>query len=131
MLDYRYMDAHNITPRFEFGFGLSFTKFAYSQLEIDASGSEQVIITFSVTNTGSMRGTEIPQLYLGFPPSAGEPRKVLRGFEEVVLGVGDSGDVVMRLGGRDMRWVLRVFGGFCVDCHYVLLVFGIRQVSHG
>lgn len=101
LLDYRYMDARNITPRFEFGFGLSYTTFAYSPLGISASGSSQVI-TFTVTNTGFVPGTEIPQLYLGYPASAGEPKKVLRGFEEVVLGVSESANVVMTLRSRDM-----------------------------
>jgi beta-glucosidase len=102
------MAAYNITPLFEFGFGLSYTTFAYSQLAItpSASGSE-VIFKFRVSNTGNVPGREVPQVYLGFPVGGGGSVgvKVLRGFEEVVLGVEESGDVVMRLGARDMRWV--------------------------
>jgi beta-glucosidase len=98
------MDAHAIAPRFEYGFGLSYTTFAYSGLTIKASGTSQVI-SFTVKNTGTVAGTEIPQLYLGYPPSAGEPPKVLRGFDEVPLTAGASQQVVMTVGQRDMRYV--------------------------
>ncbi|KAG5338890.1 hypothetical protein C0989_005663 [Termitomyces sp. Mn162] len=102
LLDYRYMDSRGIVPRFEFGFGLSYTTFAYSGLSISASGTSQ-IIKFTVTNTGSFAGAEKPQLYLGYPSDAGEPSKVLRGFEEVTLDLGASSIVSMTLIQRDMR----------------------------
>jgi beta-glucosidase len=98
------MDAQNITPRFEFGFGLSYTTFAYSALTITASGTSY-LIGFTVTNSGAFAGTEIPQLYLAYPASAGEPKKVLRGFEEVILAVCSSEAVTMNLSERDMRYV--------------------------
>ncbi|KAF5344229.1 hypothetical protein D9756_011258 [Leucocoprinus leucothites] len=100
LLDYRYMDVHNINPRFEFGFGLSYTTFGYSGLSITNSGSSK-IVSFKVTNTGSIPGTEIPQLYLGYPSGAGEPPKVLRGFDEVSLAVGASSTVQITLRQRD------------------------------
>ncbi|KAG6861072.1 hypothetical protein C0995_004170 [Termitomyces sp. Mi166 len=89
LLDYRYMDSNGIIPRFEFGFGLSYTTFAYSALSIYASGTSKVI-KFRVTNAGAFAGAEKPQLYLGYPSSAGEPSKVLRGFDEVFLDIGAS-----------------------------------------
>lgn len=101
LLDYRYMDAHNIIPRFEFGFGLSYTTFEYSDLIITDSGSSKAV-SFKLTNTGSLAGTEIPQLYLGYPTDAGEPPKVLRGFDEVDLAVGASATVTMTLSQRDI-----------------------------
>jgi beta-glucosidase len=104
-LDYRYLDAQNMTPRFEFGYGLSYTTFSYSSLTITTSGISQ-LIKFIVTNTGSFAGIEIPQLYLGYPPSAEEPKKVLRGFEEVILDINASKTVSMNLGERDMRYVI-------------------------
>jgi len=96
------MDAHNIIPRFEFGFGLSYTTFEYSDLIITDSGSSKAV-SFKLTNTGSFAGTEIPQLYLGYPTDAGEPPKVLRGFDEVDLAVGASATVTMTLSPRDIR----------------------------
>lgn len=89
-------------PRFEFGFGLSYTTFGYSGLSITDSGTSK-IISFTVTNTGAFAGTEKPQLYLGYPAGAGEPPKVLRGFEEVELAVGASSTVKMTLSQRDFR----------------------------
>ncbi|KAJ7465974.1 glycoside hydrolase family 3 protein [Mycena latifolia] len=101
LLDYRYMDANAITPRFEYGFGLSYTTFAYSGLAIATSGTAQVV-SFTITNTGTVAGTEIPQLYLGYPTSAGEPPKVLRGFDEVPLAAGASAQVSLSIGQREM-----------------------------
>ncbi|TFK63100.1 hypothetical protein BDN72DRAFT_848024 [Pluteus cervinus] len=103
-LDYRYMDANDMTPRFEFGFGLSYTKFEYSSLSVTrhwpipgsslsqkwsfndtrpASTTPMFTLMFSIRNIGDVAGTEIPQVYIGYPEDAGEPKMVLRGFEEV------------------------------------------------
>ncbi|KAJ7268203.1 glycoside hydrolase superfamily [Mycena haematopus] len=101
LLDYRYMDQEGIAPRFEYGFGLSYTTFAYSGLSITTSGTS-VVVSFTVKNTGAVVGTEKPQLYLGYPPAAGEPPKVLRGFDEVPLAVGASQVVSMSVAARDM-----------------------------
>ncbi len=96
------MDTKNIVPRFEFGFGLSYTTFGYSSLSIMSVGTSKVV-SFTVTNTGAFPGTEKPQLYLGYPSGAGEPPKVLRGFEEVQLAVGANLTVTMTLSQRDFR----------------------------
>lgn len=101
LLDYRYMDAKSITPRFAFGFGLSYTTFAYSALAVTASGAG-ARVAFSVKNTGGVAGTEIPQLYLAYPAAAGEPKRVLRGFEEVVLAAGASETITMDISAREM-----------------------------
>lgn len=101
LLDYRYMDTNNIVPRYSFGFGLSFTTFSYSQLSISSLGSSKQI-SFKITNTGAFNGTEIPQLYLGYPSGAGEPPRVFRGFDEVPVAVGQTATVTMTLTMRDM-----------------------------
>ncbi len=105
------MDANDIIPRFEFGYGLSYTTFSYSDLLISTSSdpSTAATVSFTITNTGSVDGTEIPQLYLTYPPRADEPKKVLRGFEEVDIAQGQSVTVKMTLAQRDLRWVLFVF----------------------
>jgi beta-glucosidase len=107
LLDYRYMDDQGITPRFEFGFGLSYTTFTYSSLVITDSGTS-CVVTFTVVNSGTLEGTEISQLYLAYPASAGEPKKVLRGFEEVELAVGGSVSVTITLSQREMRCVFNL-----------------------
>ncbi|CAO3696576.1 unnamed protein product [Umbelopsis ramanniana] len=84
LIGYRWFDAKNITPHFEFGFGLSYTSFNYSNLLIQNQG-KTIVVNASITNTGSTSGAEIPQLYIGFPQSAQEPPKILRGFERILL----------------------------------------------
>ena len=85
----------NITPRFEFGFGGSYTTFGYSNITIgqpssierrfnlDSSSSlydTAYTVSFTVANTGNLDGHEVSQLYLGFPDTAGEPLRNLRGY---------------------------------------------------
>ncbi|KAJ1308797.1 hypothetical protein OPQ81_004487 [Rhizoctonia solani] len=102
LLDYKYMASAGITPLFDFGYGLTYGgKFDYSGLSI-ASTSTGVTVTFKVANSGTQKATEIAQLYLGFPASAGEPPKNLRGFEEVPLAVGASSTVTMNLSTREL-----------------------------
>lgn len=78
-------------------------KFVYSGLSI-TSTSTGYTVTFKVANSGTQKATEIAQLYLGFPASAGEPPKNLRGFEEVPLAVGASSTVTMTLSTREIRY---------------------------
>ncbi|CAE7138477.1 unnamed protein product [Rhizoctonia solani] len=102
LLDYKYMASAGITPLFDFGYGLTYGgKFDYSGLSI-ASTSTGVTVTFKVANSGTQKATEIAQLYLGFPASAGEPPKNLRGFEEVPLAVGASSTVTLTLSTREL-----------------------------
>ncbi|KIM33816.1 glycoside hydrolase family 3 protein [Serendipita vermifera MAFF 305830] len=103
-IDYRWFDKKNIAPRFEFGFGLSYTSFKYSALAVwpyalkggpRASTDESLhqniaTVTFIIKNNGPLDGTEIPQLYLKFPDSANSPPQVLRGFDSVFLRKGQT-----------------------------------------
>jgi beta-glucosidase len=61
-------------------------------------------ITFTVTNIGKVYGSEVPQLYLGFPAEAEEPPKVLRGFERVYLAPSESKDVTLVLTQKDVSY---------------------------
>ncbi|CCO32888.1 hypothetical protein BN14_06952 [Rhizoctonia solani AG-1 IB] len=102
LLDYKYMASAGVTPLFDFGYGLTYGgKFDYSGLSI-ASTSTGVTVTFKVANLGTQKATEIAQLYLGFPASAGEPPKNLRGFEEVPLAVGASSTVTLKLSALEL-----------------------------
>ncbi|KAL1928472.1 hypothetical protein VTP01DRAFT_2828 [Rhizomucor pusillus] len=88
---YRHFDAKNIEPLFPFGYGLSYTNFTYSKLKVKkGKGDKLVSATITIKNTGDVDGAEIPQAYITFPESAGEPFKNLRGFEKVFLKAGKS-----------------------------------------
>ena len=110
---YRYYDAKRIEPLFPFGFGLSYTKFAYKDLTVapealSASGkpSPRVHVEFKVQNVGSRAGTEIVELYVGMPSTAAvpEPPKQLKGFARVTLRPGQTSPVRLTLDARSFSY---------------------------
>jgi beta-glucosidase len=102
---YRYFTGK---PLYPFGYGLSYTKFSYSDLTLPQSpvnAGEPVSADVTVTNTGKLAGDEVVQLYLKFPPVAGAPRIALRGFARVHLDPGASQKVHFELKNRDLGMV--------------------------
>lgn len=106
-IDYRAFDQRNITPRYEFGFGLSYTEFEYSSLSVDISQVSrsakdlwQTLVTVKATlaNVGKVRGEEVAQLYVAIPNS---PPRQLRGFEKVELDKEESAEIRFELTRRD------------------------------
>ncbi|KAI8884694.1 glycoside hydrolase family 3 protein [Backusella circina FSU 941] len=96
LFGYRHFDAKKIEPLFPFGHGLSYSKFEYSKLKLSTKGKgDDITVTASLTvsNTGSVDGAEVVQAYIGFPKSANEPPKVLRGFEKVSINKGKKENV--------------------------------------
>ena len=92
-MGYRYFDSANIPVRYPFGYGLSYTEFAYSNLSVKDNR-----VTFTVTNTGSMDGAEIAQLYVSCEGSSiYRPKKELKGFSKVFLKAGESREVTIEL----------------------------------
>jgi beta-glucosidase len=86
---YKWFDAENKTPLVPFGYGLSYTTFAYSGLQATASGKD-VKVRFAVKNTGKRAGAEIAQVYVSLPAAAGEPPKRLVAWERVELAAGEA-----------------------------------------
>jgi beta-glucosidase len=89
-MGYRWYEANNETPVFPFGFGLSYTTFAYSALSVASTVNQQtggtvVTVTYTITNTGDREGAESSQVYLTLPPEADQPSKRLVGFRRVNL----------------------------------------------
>ncbi|HTL50351.1 MAG TPA: glycoside hydrolase family 3 C-terminal domain-containing protein [Steroidobacteraceae bacterium] len=82
---YRWYDSQKKLPAYEFGYGLSYTTFAYSKLTVNRDLS----VEFDLANTGKLSGTEVAQLYLEFPAQAGEPAKRLAGWARVELAPGE------------------------------------------
>jgi len=87
LVGYRWYDAKGIAPRFEFGHGLSYTRWRYSNERV-AGGRRGVRVSFDVKNTGRRPGAEVAQVYVGLPESAGEPPKRLAGWARVSLRPG-------------------------------------------
>jgi beta-glucosidase len=85
-IGYRWFAKRGETPLFAFGHGLSYTTFAYDDVEL--TGGETVTAAFTVTNTGTRAGADVPQLYL--TEAAGDERMRLIGFERVELQPGES-----------------------------------------
>ena len=83
---YRWYHAHNVTPAFPFGHGLSYTSFEYGSVEATPTH-----VSVEVTNVGEVAGAEVAQLYLTFPPSAGEPPRQLKGFAKTPLLAAQGG----------------------------------------
>ena len=99
-MGYRHYDKAEVKPAFPFGFGLSYTTFQFSDLRI---GSGEV--TFTVKNTGSRRGAEVAQLYVGdHHSSVPRPLKELKGFARVELDPGQSTRVRLPLSRRDFSY---------------------------
>ncbi len=101
---YRHFDRSPTKPLFPFGYGLSYTTFAYSNLAITprAGGlSEPVMVSFDVTNTGSRSGAEIAELYVGDShASVPRPVKELKGFARVNLDSHKTQHVTIQLDRR-------------------------------
>jgi len=85
---YKWYEAGSKAPLFPFGFGLSYTTYAYSS--ITATPGKELTVTFQIANTGNRAGAEVAQVYALLPASAGEPFKRLIGWEKVQLAKGES-----------------------------------------
>jgi beta-glucosidase len=85
---YKWYDAEKRTVLFPFGFGLSYTSYAYSKLTV--KNGHGLTVAFTVKNTGKRAGTEIAQVYASLPDAAGEPPKRLVGWARVELATGES-----------------------------------------
>jgi len=101
---YRQHDRSGIEPRFPFGFGLSYTSFAYENLRLSAdriTSTAGVTVSIDVINTGRCAGAEVVQLYVrDVEASVPRPMKELKGFAKVQLEPGERKSVSFELGAR-------------------------------
>jgi beta-glucosidase len=96
---YKWFDSEKIQPLFAFGFGLSYTTFAYSAAHVDSAAHT---VTFTVKNTGHRAGTEIAEVYVELPQAAGENFKRLAGWQRVPLAAGESKTVTVSMEKRTL-----------------------------
>ncbi|MFL1431035.1 MULTISPECIES: glycoside hydrolase family 3 C-terminal domain-containing protein [unclassified Nocardiopsis] len=100
---YRYFDTLDRPVAHPFGHGLTYTEFAYSGLEVTATGENSWTVAFTVTNTGDRAAAEVAQLYTGVVRDRPDrPRRELRGFAKVFLEPGEAERVELALTGRDL-----------------------------
>ncbi|KAK8118124.1 uncharacterized protein PG998_006405 [Apiospora kogelbergensis] len=149
-IDYRYFDAHNISVRYEFGFGLSYTTFELAELKAEAlaqdipaapaaepvqPGGNPALwaplynVTVEVSNTGDADGATVPQLYVHFPDStpAGTPPQQLRGFDKVLLQKGEKTTVSFELMRRDISYWDIVSQGWVIPAGEFTLSAGLSS----
>jgi len=103
MVGYRYWTTTGKHPLFPFGFGLSYTTFSFANLQAPATAKagEPVQVTFDVSNTGSVAGAEVAELYVSDPSAkAQRPERELKGFEKVRLEPGETKHVSLSLDAR-------------------------------
>jgi len=93
---YKWYDAEKKPVLFPFGFGLSYTSYAYSDLKVKP-GKEKTTVTFTVKNTGSRPGAEVAEVYAALPAETGEPPKRLVGWSKVKLQAGESKEVTVNI----------------------------------
>jgi beta-glucosidase len=92
---YKWYESQKKQPLFPFGYGLSYTSFAYSRLKVTDGDAPSV--TFDVTNRGRREGEEVAQVYAMLPASAGEPFKRLVGWQKISLAPGETKPVTLSI----------------------------------
>ncbi len=104
----KYIDVP-VTPRYPFGYGLSYTTFGYSTLKLSAARarvSDTITATVTVTNSGSREGTEVVQLYVRDEvASVSRPVRELKAFKRVTLKPGESRAVELRVALKDLWFI--------------------------
>ncbi len=105
---YRWFDKEKIEPLFPFGYGLSYTSFAYSNLRIDKAADGGLDVHVTIRNAGSMDADEVPQVYLSAPsvvPAGAQfPVRALVGFKRERIPAGVSKDVTTHVGLRQLQY---------------------------
>jgi beta-glucosidase len=121
---YRYFNGK---PLYPFGYGLSYTKFSYSDLTVptqSVAAGQPVAADITVTNTGKIAGDEVVQVYLKFPQVKGAPLVALRGFERIHLDAGASQKVHFELKPRDLGMVTEDGNPIIAQGDYTITIGG-------
>jgi beta-glucosidase len=102
---YRWYNSQGLTPLFPFGYGLSYTTFSFSDLNVGAlPAGGAATVTATVTNTGNRAGADVAQLYVDDPAASGQPPLQLEGFQRVSLQPGASQTVTFKLTQQNLQY---------------------------
>ncbi len=99
-IGYRWYDAEQIKPRFPFGYGLSYTSFALTNLAISpivSDGTQPITLSLDVKNTGKLAGAEVVQVYVSMPAMLNQPPKRLINFDKVMLQPSERKTLTMTI----------------------------------
>jgi beta-glucosidase len=119
---YRWYQARGAVPLYPFGWGLSYTRFAYSALRIE--GGDTPTVRFTVTNTGARAGADVPQLYAAVSVRGGPAIRRLVGFEKVDLAPGESRIVSLKIDPRLLAEYDVAVGGWRIRGGAIPLTIG-------
>jgi beta-glucosidase len=102
---YRGYEKNHVKPLYPFGYGLSYTTFQFSHIEVkpnsDSSNGARYIVNFDLTNTGGRPGADVAQVYVAeASPKVARPAKELKGFSRVDLAPGETRHVTITLDPR-------------------------------
>lgn len=101
LVGYRWYESKNIEPQFPFGYGLSYTSFAYSGLKCDGNADSTEVginIRFDIQNSGGRDGAEVAEVYVAaLHPSVSRPPQELKGFTKISLGRGEAQTAAVHL----------------------------------
>lgn len=123
---YKWYDAENKPGLFPFGFGLSYTTYSYSNLQVTPETTPRV--SFTVTNTGNRAGAEIAEVYASLPASASEPPKRLVGWSRVQLRPGESKEVTVEVNPKYLSiFKVKQHGWQLIPGEYGFMVGGSSQ----
>lgn len=110
---YKWYDAEKKPVLFPFGFGLSYTQFAYSNLKLDHT-ADGIVAHFTLTNKGKREGAEVAQVYAGLPAATNEPPRRLAGWQKVKLAPGESKAITIALDSESLAIYDTAAHGFTV-----------------
>ncbi|MFZ4620066.1 MAG: glycoside hydrolase family 3 C-terminal domain-containing protein [Bacteroidota bacterium] len=105
LVGYRYFDTKRIEPLFPFGYGMSYTTFALSNIKVKSGTKDVHEISVTVKNTGTVAGTEVVQVYVkDLHPKMMRPEKELKAFTRVALSAGEQRAVVLKLDASSFKY---------------------------
>ncbi|WP_159875379.1 beta-glucosidase family protein [Aquitalea denitrificans] len=131
---YRYYDKRQLQPLFPFGFGLSYTRFDYRELQLssqDMTEHDTLTVSIEIHNSGERDGKEIVQLYIAPPPSPlARPPQALRGFDKLDIPAGSSRHAHFTLQREDFAYYDPAHGSWVVDSgpHEIRIAASSRDI---
>jgi beta-glucosidase len=135
LVGYRHFDEHGIKPLFPFGYGLSYTQFAFENIALSSYAiheNESIEVSFDIVNTGACAGAEVAQLYIrDFESTLRRPQKELKAFAKVYLESGERRRITLILDRRALEYFDPTLEAFVVEPGQFEVLVGCNSESIG